>query len=132
MSALPYKVFTYYIQVVEKLAEGGLNHIGLPLRLVGIAIYNHLDTLMNQPYVNIGGGEQRVAVVVYPPVFFPVNVDVLRAESLDFLVLIQRFVHHFNGHLCRFQHVERFHDDDVQQPVAHRSLRSNVGIVAIL
>ena len=60
------------------------------------------------------------------------DVQFLAAERFDLRVLVERLVEHVEAHLRCFQHIERLHDDYVHQAVAHRGLRCDVGVVAIL
>ena len=59
-------------------------------------------------------------------------MDVFGTEGFDFLVLVECFVHHLDSYLRCFEHIERLHDNHIQQTVAHGGLRGDVGVVAVL
>ena len=53
-------------------------------------------------------------------------------KSLIFKFLSNVFVEKLNGNLWGFNEVKWFHDNNIQQTIAHRCLRSDIGIVTIL
>ena len=119
VAALPGDVFPHGIEVAEEFTESVLYQVGSAPCLVSIWVHNHVDALADHLDVYISIGHNRVAVVVNPSGLLAVDVQVLCLECLYFLVLVKCLVHHFDGHLWRFQSVERLHDDNVEQPVAH-------------
>ena len=125
-------IFPNDIYFVEQNRCCALQGIGFAHVSVCVGVDDDFDAFFLQFYVDIFSGHHGIAVVVYHARFTPVDVELFAFECFDFRVLVERFVKHLDADLGCVEHVERFHDNNIHQPVAHRCLRCNVSIVAVL
>ena len=132
LPALFCDVLPHQVDVVEKFRKGRLQYVRLPVVLGPLRVYDDVDALGDDGNVYVGIGHDRIAVVVDNPFRLPVYMNVTGSEGLYLQILVQCLVEELNGDLRSFDEVEGFHDDNVEQPVAHGSLRSDIGIVPIL
>ncbi len=82
--------------------------------------------------VYVGTRHNRVAVIMDDTRLAAGDMQLLASERLDLGVLVERLVEHVETYLRSLQYIERLHDDNVHQSVAHRCLWSDIGVVAIL
>ena len=132
MPALAMNVVAQVVEPVEKVGCSILHGIGFSQSFVAVRVDNDVDSLCFQLNVDVFTGHNGVAIIVDIARFVTVDMQLFTLERLDFRVLVERFVEHFDADLRCVEHTERLHNDDVHQSVAHGSLRGNIGIVAIL
>ena len=82
--------------------------------------------------IYFGSRHNRIAIIVYHARLASRDMQLLTTERFDFRVFVECLVEHVETNLRSLNHIERFHDDNVYQSIAHRSLWGNIGIVAIL
>ena len=125
-------IVAHGIQIVEELGNAILYHVWLAYALVSKRVNYHLDAFFFKMNIYFGSRHNRVAVIVYHARLASRDMQLLTTERFDFRVFVECLVEHVEADLRSLNHIERLHDDNVYQSVAHRSLRSNIGIVAIL
>ena len=119
-------------EVIKQLTSGGLQHVGLALALVAIGVDDDLDAILLNAHVDVLACHDRLAVVVDNARVGAMDMEVARAETLNLGTHVERLAEHVDGYLGRLENVERLHDDNIHQPVAHRRLWGDISVVAVL
>ena len=125
-------VLTHDVKLVKQFGSSVLQGVGLADATVGKRVCDNLYALLLKFHVNVLARHYRVAVIMNDAWLAAVDVKLLAAERLYLRVLVERLVEHVDAYLRGLKHVKRLHDDHVNQSVAHRGLRGDVGVVAIL
>lgn len=119
-------------EVIEEISRARLQEVGTSQPFVAIGIDDDADTFFLDMHIYVLSCHGGITIKVNYARHLTVNRQVLGAECLDARALVKRLAEHVDGDLRSLKNVERLHNHHVHQSVAHRCLRSNIGVVAIL
>ena len=129
-AALASKVFVSGLPLFQNVFRDELHQA--PVAPLGFRVDDYVKAMGYQFNIEILLCCQWVAVAVDRTRFRAFYVNLSGFKSLDMAVLRQCLVEHLHSNLRRENRVERLHDNYVEQPILHRSMGSDVGIIAIL
>ena len=120
------------VYFIKQFACSILNGVGLAECLVSLWVDNDINAFFDDFDIDVCIGVGRISIVMNDTRLLAMDMQLFTLECLYLRTFVKGFAEHLDADLGCVKNIERFHDDDIKQTVAHRCLRRDVGVIAIL